>query len=405
MRKRLLLVSVDFLPNIGGISMMLHHLANALASAHDVSVLAPAGARLLDELPAAYRLIEDAAANPKVREGPGYPAECRRIGDFIAAEHKVAAIDAIILLHPFYYGLAALDKARELGIPIGCYFHGFELRSQLLKSASVAEQRKQRARAGEDLRYSTLVLLHEADAIFVNSSVTGELVASQGRRDYCVTGCGLDAGLVRQSLLSRDEKAAQREACRVALGFDKNLRNIAYFGRITPSKNLEFLVDMLVHMPDWGLAIAGAVADQAYMDDVLGRARDLGVEDRIVLPGELSEEDKWRFFTAIDCFCLASRLLPGGQMEGFGIVLLEATLKGAPVAVSTQGGMRDFVLDNNGLYLDIADARASAQTVIAALDDEPFVCSRVENAQRLLRERLTYEALGERLLGFLEASA
>ena len=132
--KSVLIVSVDFLPQIGGVSLMSHYLANGFTEIDShVRVLAPAGARVLEELTADYELIVDEASNPNCREGNNYIHETERIIAVLETAHRQRPIDQLLLLHPFYYGYPALQFAQHHSIAIGCYFHGFELRSQMIK--------------------------------------------------------------------------------------------------------------------------------------------------------------------------------------------------------------------------------------------------------------------------------
>lgn len=403
MTKAILVISVDFLPTIGGISMMTHHLANALAEHKKVVVLAPRDAQVRDDLPSDYELVIDSESQVRLREGSEYPSEIARIETCLARLHSNCSFDAILLMHPFYYGYAALKFAQRSSVPIGCYFHGFELKSQLLKNPVPAEVKGKRGRAWADLRHSTLVLLQECDAVFVNSSVTAELVIAQGRSDVCITGCGLAQETIDRELIDPFDKPAHVSQARSKFGWAEDLPHVGYFGRITPSKNLEFIVAMLVELENWVFVFAGVASDAAYMRSLQTLAQEKGVSERVKYLGELSEQDKWDFLAGLDLFCLPSRMLAGGQMEGFGIVMLEATIKGTPLIASTNGGMRDFVLDNNGWYLDLKNQRQTIDLMMSLVNSRDQTQVVVRNAQRLLRENLSYRAISKRISGALLA--
>ncbi len=372
--------------------MMTHHLANGFSEIGIATrVLAPADADSLPDLPMAYELVVDESSQTNCRESSAYRHEIKRIGEVLAKEYKRRQFDYLLLLHPFYYGLPALQFAKQAGVKIGCFFHGFELKSQLLKSATASERKARRGDAYLDLRHSTLTLVNECDQIFVNSSVTGELIHQCGRRDYVVTGCGLDRATHCRELLthsSRDKLSARTE-----LGLPSDVALLGFLGRFVPSKNVGFLVELLEKLEDTHLALAG-VGD---VEELRSTALRLGVLDRVHFVGQLSEARKWRFYEALDLFCLPSVQLPGGQIEGFGIVLLEAVSKGTPIAVSTQGGMRDFVLNSNGLYLDVGDTTRSAQVVQALLASDSDRQRMVSNAQDLLSRKLLYPQIASRI--------
>ena len=67
-------------------------------------------------------------------------------------------------------------------------------------------------------------------------------------------------------------------------------------------------------------------------DDLRRRAAELGVADAVVFPGFVAEEDLPELYRAADLF-----VLPTLEMEGFGIVTVEAFASGVPVVATPVG--------------------------------------------------------------------
>ena len=105
-----------------------------------------------------------------------------------------------------------------------------------------------------------------------------------------------------------------------------------------------------------------------------GRLRDmaerLGVTHRLTIIEALDDTTLPSAFAAADVFVMVSR--PGGQteIEGFGIVYLEAAAAGLPCVAGDLGGCPDAVIDGvTGLCVDPHDVNAVAaglRTIISS---------------------------------------
>lgn len=397
----ILAVSVDYFPKLGGISLMTHHLCNALSEDHNVRLLAPKDAVVLDAYePACYELVVDRESNPKVREGADYPCEVQRIHSLVDQLHKHQPIDHILLFHPFYYGPALLQFAVKMKVRTSCYIHGFELRSQLIKQPTIRDRIPIQRSKLLSLRASTIDLVRNVDEVLVNSSVTGELVQEAGRKQFHITGCGVPIDDVNDRWIAAQDKTVQARKLKLELGYPTDSFLVCFVGRIVPSKNVSYLLKVIAQSAeDTYLAVCG----NGNLKELQQQARVLDIEDRVRILGGISEAEKWDYLGAADALTLPSIILPGGQIEGFGIVMLEATLRGAAVVVSEHGGMQDFVLDRNGFYVDVNQPTSFAK-LIEQLKGNPLLLQQtVARAQMLLREKLTWGRIATRITENWEA--
>lgn len=391
----ILAVSVDYFPKVGGISLMTHHLCNALAEEHSVSLLAPKDAGLPGGFtPGRYELIVDSDSNPRLREGAEYPGEVHRIITLVEKLHQQHPIDHVLLFHPFYYGPPLLKFARQNKVEASCYIHGFELRSQLLKTPTIRDHLPFNQPKLLSLRASTIDLVRNIDEVLVNSSITGALVQEAGRKDFHITGCGVDSDDVDRLWISSEEKDDKSGKLKEKLGYPQGSFVMCFVGRIVPSKNIPYLLNVLAQSSDDTFL---AVCGDGNLKEVKQQAEVLGVESRVRFLGSVSEQDKWDYLGAADALTLPSIILPGGQIEGFGIVMLEATLRGATVVVSEYGGMQDFVLDRNGFYIDVDHPNSFVQLIEQLKQNPALRKQTVARAQMLLREKLTWSRIASRI--------
>ncbi len=100
-------------------------------------------------------------------------------------------------------------------------------------------------------------------------------------------------------------------------------------GVVQPKKNYVVLLEFIQKLPEnYVLVIAGNKAGE-HSGELERRIRELGLEHRIVLPGLISDEDKYWLYTNCKAVLFPSKL------EGMGFPPVEAMRCGKPVFAST----------------------------------------------------------------------
>lgn len=123
--------------------------------------------------------------------------------------------------------------------------------------------------------------------------------------------------------------------------------------------------------------IAGGGPDEAYLRSLVPSR----LVDKIIFLGEISESEKWQWLAGTDIFIMPARNIIG-DLEGFGIVYLEAALSGRPVIAGAAGGVRDAVLDElTGLVVKPED-ETSIREAIVRLAADPAERQRLGEAGR-----------------------
>ena len=113
-------------------------------------------------------------------------------------------------------------------------------------------------------------------------------------------------------------------------------------------------------MPDLHYAIVGGGAERESLEHL---AKDLKVEDRIEFAGEIDDSQLRHYHQHCDIFLLANRTI-GRDVEGFGIVLLEAQACGKPVIAGASGGTIDTMIPGKSGYIVDCDTPAGLVHVI-----------------------------------------
>lgn len=107
---------------------------------------------------------------------------------------------------------------------------------------------------------------------------------------------------------------------------------------------IELLPDLLLEIPNIAFIIAGDGSDRSRLEQ---KAKDVGVDDRVVFTGRVSEEEKADHYRLADVYVMPS------AGEGFGFVFLEAMACGIPVIASKTDGGREALRDGSlGMIVD-----------------------------------------------------
>ncbi|MFH0988202.1 MAG: glycosyltransferase family 4 protein, partial [Parcubacteria group bacterium] len=118
-------------------------------------------------------------------------------------------------------------------------------------------------------------------------------------------------------------------------------------------------------------AVYVIVGSGVYENELRVAVEKFGVKDKVLFVTDAVDNDLPLFYQSCDLFAMPCRELANGDVEGFGIVYLEANLFGKPVVAGRSGGAAEAVIDGQtGLVVEPNDANAIAEALVALLTDE-----------------------------------
>jgi phosphatidylinositol alpha-1,6-mannosyltransferase len=361
-----LVVTNDFPPRVGGVQQYVWNLVRHLP-ADRVAVVAPAWPGWLEH---------DRAQPFPVHRWPStfvWPTTdlARRVRA-LAGEHRA---DVVLFGHGLPLPLIAPDL-RARGIPAVILTHGAEVwlaRAPLLSAAM--------RRGFAAARAVTAVSEYTARALrpLVPPSVP-----------FSIQYPGVDA--------ERFSPAVEGGPVRASLHLE-NKRLILCVSRLVPRKGQDVLIRAmgLVRelVPDAVLLVAGDGPDRPRLE-ALARAAPAG---SVVFAGVVPDEELPDYYAACDLFAMPCRSRWGGlEVEGFGIVFLEAAACRKAVIAGRSGGAAEAVADEEtGLLVEGAEPKAVALAVARLLRD-PDLMGRMGTAGRTrVEEGFTWPVRARRL--------
>ena len=366
---RTLVVTNDFPPRPGGIQAFVHALASR-QPAGEVVVYSPAwkGAAAFD---AAQRF--PVVRHPGTLILPG-PAVLRRARELARAE----GCDRV------WFGAAAPRGllARPLGLSRAvASTHGHEVGWALLPGARSALRR-----IGRDVDVVTCLgdYTRRRLAPALGPGVRLEQLAS-----------GVDTALFRPGaggdLVRRRHRLQDRPV-------------VVCVSRLVPRKGQDVLVRALPELrrrvPGTALLLVGGGPDLPRLRRL---AAEHGVADDVVTTGSVPWEELPAHYDAGDVFAMPCRTRRGGlEVEGLGIVFLEASATGLPVLAGRSGGSPDAVREGETGHVVDGRSLAEVTDAVAGLLLDRDRAQALGAAGRAWVERdWQWDVLAQRLRSFL----
>ena len=191
--------------------------------------------------------------------------------------------------------------------------------------------------------------------------VNGWIAVSEAARTTMVERTGGDAVLIPNGVtVRRYEKASPLP------GWPGEGGALGFLGRMDePRKGLDVLLRAFETLAGQRPGLRLLIAGPGDREDVIEKV-PASLRERVILLGQVSEDDKARVYHSVDVFCA-----PNTGGESFGIVLAEAMAAGAPIAASDLDAFRQVLRGGRaGELFETGDPDALAAAAGRLLDDQ-----------------------------------
>jgi glycosyltransferase involved in cell wall biosynthesis len=150
-------------------------------------------------------------------------------------------------------------------------------------------------------------------------------------------------------------------------------------GRLIARKGVAWFIAHVLPRLDALYVVVGNGRDREKIRNI---AREAGVADRVLMFTEADQAELFSLLSAADIFVMPNIPIPN-DVEGFGIVAIEAAASGLPVVAARLEGIPDAVVDGvTGVLVEPKDAQAFADAIVELAKDE---ARRVEFGERARR--------------------
>jgi phosphatidyl-myo-inositol dimannoside synthase len=371
---RVLWVTNDLPPRAGGIQQFVGNLLDRVHPATTLVVGPHDGGAAAHDARQHYRTVRLPGAVVPT------PAVRRRVLAIGRAHHP----DVVVLGASWPLGELAPALRRHLGAPVVALSHGLE--------AGLV-----RVGLGSLVRRATRSL---AAVTTISDFTAGQLAPHLAATQVARVPPGVD--------LERFTPTVDGAALRARWQVPADAPVVGCISRLVPRKGQDTLLAIWPRLrsrhPDAWLVLVGEGPGERRLARAVGR---LGPTAQVVLAGRAAWNDLPASYAALDVFAMPCRTRWGGlDVEGLGIVYLEAQACGVPVVAGRSGGAPETVRD--GVTGSVVAGRDRG-ALLSALDRwlaDPTARQRAgHEGRRWVEERWGWEAIAERFVRLLDEVA
>ena len=171
---------------------------------------------------------------------------------------------------------------------------------------------------------------------------------------------------------------------------------VLFVGRLAEKKGVSYLIEAMKQVD----AMLVVVGEGPLEKSLKEQAKEMG--DRVRFLGPKSHEELKAIYASADVFVVPSITARDGDVEGLGLVVLEAMSSGVPVVANDSGGIRQLIRDGeNGLLCEEKNVRQLAGAINRILKEDALSDAIREKAYQSVRD-YDYSILAGRYLELLD---
>ena len=371
--KSLLISSIYYPPDVGGISQYMSSMVSALGPDRVcclTGVRAQGDHQKKKSTVGLYRRPL-AFAKSKPLQAVGWAAA---MAEIVIRERPQA-----VQLATLYEGYLGLWMRKWMRTPYVVYAHG----NEVLDAMQSDWDGPRRA-------------IRSADCVLANSRFTADLLKQIGveseRIEIVHPGC--DVMRFQPASVSADFRKA-------ILGSHAQDKIILTVGRLVARKGHDVMIralpQVLKNIPDACYLIVGSGPTKTMLEEL---SFSLGVHDNVFFLEHIGDAELPSIYGMCDVFVMPSRAdLAACDVEGFGMVYLEANACGKPVIAGKSGGIADAVVDGEtGLLVPPDSPEALAESICLVLTHREYA----ERLGQQGRERAIREFSWDAIAGHVD---
>jgi phosphatidylinositol alpha-1,6-mannosyltransferase len=302
----------------------------------------------------------------------GYWRGVRRLAPLMKAER----INMVHCARCLPEGLMALALTWWTGVPYACYCHGEELGT---------------ASTSRELTWLTRRVLRGASFIIPNSRNTERMLTEEWQvpgTSVRLMHPGADTGRFVPAPTSPDVRA------RLGWGSRPIILTV---GRLQKRKGHDQMIAAIQlirrSVPDVLYAIVGDGEERPHLESLI---REGGLSEHVQVLGEVGDAELIECYQQCDLFVLANRTV-GKDIEGFGMVLVEAQACAKPVVAGASGGTAETMLIPETGHVVCCDGPNELAKLVADLLGDPDRLKRMGQAGReWVVKQFDWSSLGKR---------
>ena len=370
---KILVISTDFSPNLGGVAVFAHNICLQLIRlGHEVDVLTTKKIADLSDKPYRVYQYDPGSRLSSIKAISAlFSLYFRRRYDLLFFGHFVST-----------HALGGVLLKKLFKVPYIMLCHGNDVFRYGVKTVVDRSIRK--------------VILMNANIVISNSNYTKGKLKDELNIKSEVLNPGVDITLY----YSGKDDSELKEKYRINI----NTTVLLSAGRLVKKKNYNNIIKAVKMVKekigDLTLFIAGEGPER---ENIVECAKNEGVHKNVVLIGNVQATVLNDYYLMSNIFVLPS-IIDNNDYETFGMVFIEAGACGKPVIGSKTGGISDAVIDNETgiLVNDPSNARGIADAILYLLNNKQVADEMGRKARERILKYYDWCKVGEKLNSIIE---
>ena len=243
-------------------------------------------------------------------------------------------------------------------------------------------------------------LLAKVDVFFPNSTATCEAALTRNfpKERTFVVPIGIDIHRMKKTHLKENAKT------HLLTQYKSDIENpfiLLSIGRHVKRKGFVWFTENVMPLLPANVVywVGGDGQERAHLEAVIQQKQ---LQHRVKILGHVSDEHLTDLYQGADLYVMPNIYVPG-DMEGFGIVLLEAGVLGLPAIAAGIEGIRDVVHEGkNGHLLPSEDAEAFVKTILHYVENPEALAKLSASTQNYVPQNFSWQGIAHQYVTLMQ---
>lgn len=367
-------------PMVGGIENYLWHVAQQLASVgHEVTVVAPKikqGDSTAGDLANRAVTSDGKGVGVKVIRKKFYGRIARprwwRLYKWIKKKARQEKYDMVLCGKGLFEGMVGYLLQRSLGVPYAIFSYGMEIECWM-------QDWRNRNKLSKVAR--------GARVVFCINEQTEDSLKTLGVAEKNIVKAwpGVDEALFKQ--VTEEEIVAQLKK------YDIRRPYVISVGRLIERKGFDVLIEAFgqLDQTEFGNTKLVIVGDGPMLAPLQDAVEKELIDSSVLFLPDVPDDDLPALYAGASLFAMTPRDL-NGDIEGFGLVYMEAAAQGTPAVATRTGGVPEAVIDGGtGIIVEPENADAIKKAMGKLLKDKALRDKMGATAKRRAAEEFNWQ--------------
>ncbi|WP_235603775.1 glycosyltransferase family 4 protein [Balneola sp. EhC07] len=258
---------------------------------------------------------------------------------------------------------------------------------------------------GHDVKLSIGIYQNFVPKVF--EALDGVISVSEATRQECIKrgmspekGVALPNGFDMSDFKDVPDKAEGRKEIEEAFSVDLSGKSLLLtVGRQVKRKGHDwFITEVLPKIKSEVVyLVIGAGPEHDRLKEIVNTSN---LQDKVLMVGKQPDEVLKNAYAGADIFIMPNIPIPG-DMEGFGIVLLEANLAGTPAVAADLEGIKDVIENGkNGFKIAVRDAENFSGQIDSLIENDLEEMS--TSSRKYVLENFTWNKVAQQYISYLK---